>query len=41
MTDIIVKVLLIMLVLFAFAVPGFILKKTCIIRKECCSIKGC
>ena len=34
MTDIIVKVLLIMLVLFAFAVPGFILKKTNLVRSD-------
>ena len=34
MLDIIVKVLLIMLVLFAFALPGFILKKTNLVRSE-------
>lgn len=34
MLDIIVKVLLIMLVLFAFALPGFILKKTNLVRSD-------
>ena len=34
MTDIIVKVLLIMLVLFAFALPGFLLKKTGLVRSD-------
>ena len=34
MVQIIVKVLLIMLVLFAFAVPGFILKKTNLVKAD-------
>ena len=34
MADIIIKVLLIMLVLFAFAVPGFILRKTGLVKSD-------
>ena len=34
MVDIILKVLLIMLVLFAFALPGFILTKTGLVRED-------
>ena len=34
MVQIIVKVLLIMLVLFAFAVPGFVLRKTNLVRSD-------